>query len=231
MRMCAPGAELPIACAQAGLGLPPEVLERLGERLQAAVQVSAHWGGVARRPGPCDQGLTGLGMAGRRETSLASALAAGRCRRRQAQVMPEWARVLTAGPVPACGEERDRPRPRHATENLERVHAGREPPGVDVCVAVLCPPMAPCGGCGHRPHLVLTDEVRRGGGTDDRAEPAPVRGAPGGPAGLPDRMPSPQGVEAQRGRLQRVARLCTRPAQVTHGGIVDGGDIDRGEIP
>ena len=150
MRMCAPGAELPIVCAQAGLGLPPEVLERLGERLQAAVQVSAHWGGVARRPGPCDQGLTGLGMAGRRETSLASALAAGRCRRRQAQVMPEWARVLTAGPVPTCGEERDRPRPRHATEGLERVHAGREPPGVDVCVAVLCPPMAPCGGCGHR---------------------------------------------------------------------------------
>ena len=125
MRMCAPGAELPIACAQRwAWAFHLQVLERLGERLQAAVQVSAHWGrGTGYGPGPCDQGLTGLGMAGRRETSLPSALAAGRCRsvrprsclsgrgRSPRVLYPRAARSVTA-PVHGTPRRACRARPR-----------------------------------------------------------------------------------------------------------------------
>jgi hypothetical protein len=190
LRMCAPGAERSIACAQPGLGIP-----------------------------------------GLRETSLAAALAPGRYRRRQAQVMPAWSRVIHAGQVHKCGEARDRPRQRPATEGLERFDDGREPPGIAVCVACWCQPLEPCGVCGHRPHLCLHDALVRGGGTHDLAEPAPVRWAPGGPAGRPEIMSSHTGCEATLGRLQSVARLVTRTTQVTHGIVFDVGDIDRGAIP
>jgi hypothetical protein len=84
MRLFAPCAELPIALAQAGLCLPTDVLARLGELLQAELPVSAHVGRVARRPGPFDQGPTGMGMPGLREAPLASALTTGIFGRRQA---------------------------------------------------------------------------------------------------------------------------------------------------
>jgi hypothetical protein len=231
MRMFAPCAALPIACAQPGLGLPTAVLARRGELLQAAWQVSAHVGRVAIRPGPFDQDPTGMGIPGLRDPSLASALATGIFRRRQAQVLHELSRVITAGQVPAFGDEGDHPRPRHATEGLERFHDGREPPGFDVFVEFLCQPMEPFGVFGHRPHIGLKDDLRRWGGTHDLAEPAPVRWAPGGPAGLPDIMPEQKGFEATLGRLQIVERIFTRTARVTNGFVVDVGDRDRGEIP
>jgi hypothetical protein len=188
MRMFAPCAELTIAFAQPGLGLPTEVWERLGELLQAALQVSAHVGWVAIRPGPFDQGPTGLGIPGLRDPSLASALATGICRRRQAQVIHELSRVLNAGQVPECGDAGDSHRQLHATEGWERFHDGIEPPGVDVFVECLGQPMEPFGVFGHRPHICLKDDLLRWGGTHDLAEPAQVRWAPGGPAGIPDIM-------------------------------------------
>ena len=230
-RRLAPGTALPSACAQPGLGLPPAVLERLGALLQAALPGSAHGGRVARRPGLCDQDPPGRGLPRLRETSLASALATGLFRRCQAQVMPEGSRVIHAGPVLACGEAGDRPRQRHATEGLERFHDGLEPPGLDVCVAGWCQPRAPFGVCGHRPPLGWTDAGRRWGGTPDRAAPAPGRGAPGGPAGIPALLPEHKGVAAQLGRLHSGERLCTRTAQGTHGCVCDWGAIDRGESP
>jgi hypothetical protein len=160
LRMCAPCAELPRAVAQPRLGLPTDVLARLGERLQAAWQVSAHVGRVALRPGPFAQDPTGRGIPGRRAPSLASALAPGRVRRRQAQGIQEWSRGINAGQVPACGEAGDRPRQRPATAGLERFHDGIAPPGGDVCVAFVFQPMEPCGVFGHRPPLVLQDEGR-----------------------------------------------------------------------
>ena len=145
--------------------------------------------------------------------------------------MPEGSRVIHAGQVPACGEAGDRPRQRHAPEGLERFHDGIEPPGCDVCVAGWCQPRAPFGVCGHRPPRGFTDAGRRWGGTPARAEPAPVRGAPGGPAGLPALRPEHQGVAAPLGRLHSGERLCTRPAPGTQGFVCDWGAIDRGKSP
>ena len=60
--MFAAGDPLPVACAQADLGLPPAVLERLGPLRQAQVQRPTDCGRVARGSGPCEQGPARLGM-------------------------------------------------------------------------------------------------------------------------------------------------------------------------
>ena len=183
------------------------------------------WGRFSRRRG------RGRGLPGRRATSRAAARAPGRCRRRQAQGSPAWARVVPAGQGPAFGAAGDRHRQLHAPEGVERCHDGREPPGCDVVVECWCQPLAPCGGCGPRPPLGWQDEGRRWGGTPDRAAPAPGRGAPGGPAAIPAIRPAQHGVAAQRGRRHLGARLCTRTAQGTTGCVCDCGAIDRGERP
>jgi hypothetical protein len=139
-------------------------------------------------------------------------------------------RVINAGQGPEFGDEGDSHRQLHATEGLERFHDGVEPPGLDLFVACVFQPREPFGVVGHRPHVFLKDDLRRWGGTDDLAEPAQVRWAPGGPAGLPDRMPEQKGVAAKRGRLHIVERIFPRTAQVTHGCVFDLGDIDRREI-
>jgi len=117
------------------------------------------------------------------------------------------------------------------TEGLERFHDRVEPPGFGLFVACWFQPMEPFGGVGHRPHVCLNDDVLRGGGTHDLAEPAQVRGVPGGAAGLPEIMPEQEGFEATLGRLQIVERIFPRPAQVTHGFVCDRGDRDRRELP
>ena len=43
-------------------------------------------------------------------------------------------------------------------------------------------------------------------------------------------MPQQEGFETQLGRLQIPQGIFTRPTQVAEGFIVDGGDIDRGEV-
>jgi len=91
--------------------------------------------------------------------------------------------------------------------------------------------MEPFGVFGHRPHIFLKDDLLRWGGTHDLVEPAQVRWAPGGPAGIPDILSEQKGFEAKLGRLQIVERIFTRTAQVTNGFVFDFGDIDWGEIP
>jgi hypothetical protein len=191
----------------------------------------AHRGRVASGPGPCPQSPPGLGMPGLREAALASARAPGRGRRRPAQSMPEWSGVSEAGQVATCRDGGDRPRPRPATLGWPGVYHWAEPPGGARRAACRVPPLAPWGGCGHRPERGVADEVRGGGGTAHRAPPAPVSRASGGPARIPPSLPQEQGVEAARGRLERVAWIVTRAAQGTPRVVLDRWDRDRREVP
>jgi hypothetical protein len=186
-------------------------------------------GGRPGGPGPFDQGASGAGVPGVGDRPLPAALPTGLFRGEQAQLVQQLPGGGAARQVAAVGDAGERHRHRHAPEGWERFHNGRKPPRVDVGVECVCPPMEPCGVFGHRPHLFLHDEVRRGGGTHDRAEPTPVRWAPGGPAGLPAIMPEPQGSEAPLGRWQLVERIFTRTAPVTHGFAFDRGNRDRRE--
>jgi hypothetical protein len=55
-------AALPIASAEAHLGLPTHVLDRLGELFESELQVPTDFGWVTIGPGSFDQGTTGMGI-------------------------------------------------------------------------------------------------------------------------------------------------------------------------
>ena len=231
MRVFPPCAELPLAFTQADLCLPTRVLDRLGELFQAELQVPTQFRRVAIGPGPFDQSPTGMGMASLRDASLASALAPRIFRRRQAQRLHEWSGVLEAGEIAEFRDGGERPGKLHATEGLERVHHRAEPPGGDLLVEFLVKTLEPVGVLGDRPDICLEDDGRCWGGTDPLAEPAEVSRAPGGPTGLAEIMPPQKRFQAQCSRLEMVARIVTRAAQVTNGFVLDGWDIDRRESP
>src|SRR5882724_4949974 len=74
MGLFAPCAELPIACAQAHLCLPTDVLDRLGEFFQSKLQMPTDLSRVARGPGAFDQGTTGMGLTGLGDAPLTAPL-------------------------------------------------------------------------------------------------------------------------------------------------------------
>lgn len=53
--LLAPGDQAAVALTESDLGLPTEVLDCLGDLLQAQLQMAADLGGVAIRPGALDE--------------------------------------------------------------------------------------------------------------------------------------------------------------------------------
>jgi hypothetical protein len=166
-----------------------------------------------------------------RDAARASALAPSIFRRRQAQILPEWSGVIAAGEVAECRDGGDSHGPLDATAGLECVNHWAEPPGGDRLVECLGTTLEPGGVLGERSDRCLEADVLCWGGTDDRAEPAQVSRAPGGPSGRADIMPPPKRFQATWGGLEIGERIFTRVAQVTKGVVLDGWDIDRREMP
>jgi hypothetical protein len=65
------------AFAQPHLGLPTEVLDRLGELFQPELQVATDLGGLPVGPGPFDQGASGMSITGVGDRPLPAALPTG----------------------------------------------------------------------------------------------------------------------------------------------------------
>jgi hypothetical protein len=172
-----------------------------------------------------------MGIPSLREASLASALATGIFRRRQAQRIHELSGVSEAGQVTECSDGSDSHRTLHATEGWQRVNDRAEPPGGDLLVEFLGEALESVSVFGDRADIFLEDDLLGGGGTDDLAQPAQVGRAPSGPTGIPEIMPQQKGFEAELGRLKIVERLCPRTAQVTNSFVLDRWDIDRREVP
>jgi hypothetical protein len=87
------------------------------------------------------------------------------------------------------------------------------------------------GVCGHGPDVFLEDDLRRRGGTDDRAEPPQVGWAPGRSTCLPEILPQEKGFEPNLRGFVSAESLCTCAAQVPHRFIVSLRDVDRGQGP
>jgi len=230
LRLFPPCAALPITFTQSDLGLPTHVLDRLGELCEAELQVPTDLGRGALGPGPFHQSTTGMGIPSLRDASLASALATGIFRRRQAEIMHALSGVLEAGQVPECSDGRDSHRQLHATEGLQRANDRAEPPGGDRLVACLVQALESVSVCGDCSDIFVEDDLLGGSGTNDLAQPAQVGRAPSGPTSIPDIMSQQQGFEAELGRLEIVERICPRTAQVTNSFVVDRWDIDWREV-
>ena len=98
-------------------------------------------------------------------------------------------------------------------------------------MACLCQTRQPFRVFVDRADLCVQDHGLSRGGTDDFAEPAEVGRAPGGPAGIANSVPQPQGVQTTCRGLEVTAGIVTRAAQVADGCICNVGDIDGGEGP
>ncbi len=104
------------------------------------------------------------------------------------------------------------------------------PPPWDLVLACWRQALEPCGGCGDRADVCLEDDLRRGGGTDHRTEPAPGGWAPGGPAGIAEIVAEHKGFEPALGGLESVDGLFTGAGEVANGVVRDRGHIDGREI-
>jgi hypothetical protein len=116
------------------------------------------------------------------------------------------------------------------TPGLEGLDDRREAPGLHRLVACVFQTPQTCRLCRDGLDVFLKDHGRREGGTDALAELAQVGRTPGGPSWRAAMGPQPAGVEPPFGRLQIAPRLFPCPPQVADGFILDGGDVDRGEV-
>jgi hypothetical protein len=96
------GAQLSVACAQSYLGLPTDILERLGHLLKASLQMPADVGWVVRGPGAFDQCPAGMAVARLGDAALA-ALLSRRVLRCEAQVVHKRSGGIEPGEVAEFG--------------------------------------------------------------------------------------------------------------------------------
>jgi hypothetical protein len=129
------GQAVAVAFAQSHVGVPTEVLARVGGLFPSPVQMPTDCGGVARGPSPCDDGAPGVGVTGLGHGPLPAALATGVCRRKQAHRLPPLSGVIDACEVPACGHRGDGHGALHAPESRQRVNDGLSAPRVDLIFA------------------------------------------------------------------------------------------------
>jgi hypothetical protein len=79
VRVFATRDEASIALTKPDLGCPADVLDDLRWLFEPPLQVAADLRRIALRPGPFDQGVSGMGVASFRERPLPASLTAGIC--------------------------------------------------------------------------------------------------------------------------------------------------------
>ena len=75
--LLAPGDQAAVALPESALGLPTEVLDRLGHLFQPQLRVAADLSGVAVGPGSLDEDAPGVGVSRLGEAPLTVVLARG----------------------------------------------------------------------------------------------------------------------------------------------------------
>jgi hypothetical protein len=159
--------ELPVPCTQSHLRLPTDVLDTFGEFFQAALQMAAHVGRIAIRPGPFDQGTAGMHVAGCCDAALATPFSTGIFGRRQSQVMHERAGGINTGQIAQFGHDGDGPGALHTPQRLEGLDHRGQTPGGDLLVTVLFKPPEAFRVFGDGPPVCLANALRRRRRTDD----------------------------------------------------------------
>ena len=217
------------ALAPPDVGLPAAVLEDVRWLCQSPLEMPTHLGGVALRPGACNESATGLRVAGFGHRPRAAALPRGRFRGAQAQAFHECSGGIKAGEVAECGHGSDRHGARHPAPGLQGCDDRVEAPGGDRRVECLVETWQAFRGCGDRAAIGWKDAWWRRGRAAHRREPPELGRAPGGPARVAESLPESEGVEPARGGRESAAGIVTGPAEVTESFLCPRGPRDRGE--
>jgi hypothetical protein len=192
--LCPSGAPRSVACAPAYLGLPTDILDRLGHLLKASRQMPADFGWVAIGPGAFDQRPAGRAVARLGEAARSAPLSRRGCRRCSAQGVHELSGGIEPGEVAACGHGGHGARAVPPAEGLARGDDRGQPPGLPRVGTCWGQTVAPGRGCRDRAAVCWAHALRRRGGTDDGAEPPAGGRPPEGAAGVTDRLPQENGV-------------------------------------
>src|SRR5215475_4858462 len=103
IRIFAFGHQVAIAFTEPHLSLPADSLDRGGELFQAQLEMAADFGWIPVRPGPFDQGTTGMRIAGLGNTTLLPPRPTGIFRGGEPEIIHELAGVLEAREVAQFG--------------------------------------------------------------------------------------------------------------------------------
>ena len=116
------------AFAQPDLRLPADVLNRLGQPVDAALNVLRDLGGMPIRPRAFDQGAPGAAVARFGHAALATRRAARILGGNQADERGQLSRRIEAREVAEFGDDGDRDEELDAAQRVQRLHDGREAP-------------------------------------------------------------------------------------------------------
>jgi hypothetical protein len=111
-------------------------------------------------------------MAGLGDGPLAAAFATGALPGRQSQIAHERSGVLETSQVAECGDEGDGHGELHATHGLEGLDDRGETPALALLSEVRLTALESFIMFRHCPDILLEDELRGGGRTDDCRPPA-----------------------------------------------------------
>src|SRR6266850_3306525 len=117
---------------QAHLGIPPDVLDGLGELLQAQLEMAADLGRIPVGPSSRNEGPAGERVASCSDAALAAAFATGVLTGGETQRAHERSRVLETGEVAELSDEGDGHRTLDAAHGLESLDDGGQAPSLDL---------------------------------------------------------------------------------------------------
>jgi len=119
----------------------------------------------------------------------------------------------------------------HARKDGFRLLDNRSPPpGFDLALELLVEALEPLSGLGHRPALLLEDDLLRRGRTDHCPAPTPMGRTPGGPTCRAKIVAKQERCETPPGGLKSASGVFTGAAQVTAGFVLALRDIDGCEL-
>ena len=171
-----------------------------------------------------------MGIPGLGDSTLPATLTTGIFRGGQSQVTHELSGIIKTREITQCCDDGDGPRELHATPCLQRLDHRIHTPRFDLVLEFVFETRQAFGVFVHCPDILLKDHLLSRGGTDDFAEPAEGGWAPGGPDGLANIVPQPQGFQTKFRGLEVTDGIFTRAAQVADGFVFHRRDIDGGEI-
>src|SRR5712691_808318 len=218
------------AFAETDLGLPGDVLDRLGQALETFADVRGDLGGVLVGPGTLDENATGVTMTGFGDGALAAGLAGRVLAGDETEEAGELAWVVEAGEVADFGEHGDGDGVLDAAQGLEGANDGGEPPGGNQIGELGLDALEALDLLADGTQRLLEDDLLRRCGADDLGEVAEMGVVPVGAAGVVEAETEEEGLQPELGGLEGDDGGLAGATEIAQRFVLDGGDVDGVEV-